>query len=121
MSIPDMLDSIERTVLRVMYQKLGRSLEPEFKVHGRDFTGAGYFVSFSFCKPNVLIPDGPVDIGINLLLNDGSVLSDVILFVKSGQIDTIEFHRLDGDWPIDILNFKVVKSEANVVDWNLPG
>lgn len=54
------------------------------------------------------------------MLNNGSVLSDVILFVKSGQIDTIEFHRLDGDWPDDIRNFKVVKSEANVVDWNLP-
>jgi hypothetical protein len=120
MPILDVLDSIERTVLRVMYRQLGLSLEPEFKVHSRDFTGAGYFASLGFCKPNVLIPDGPVDIGINLLLNDDSMQSDVILFVKSGQIDTIEFHRLDGDWPIDVLNFKVVKSEANVVDWNLP-
>lgn len=120
MPVPDMLNSIERTVLRVMYQQLGLSLEPEFKVHSRDFTGAGYFSSLSVCKPNVLFPDGPVDIGVNLLLNNGSVLTDVILFVKSGQIDTIEFHCLDGEWPDDIRNFKVVKSEANLVDWNLP-
>lgn len=117
----DMLNSIERTVLRAMYQQLGANFEPEFKVGSRKFTGYGYFVSLSFCKPNVSISDGPVDIGINLLLNNGSVLSDVMLFVKSGQVDLIEFVGLDADWPDDILNFKVVNSEANVVDWNLPG
>ncbi|MGQ3047944.1 MAG: hypothetical protein ACT6Q8_00600 [Niveispirillum sp.] len=117
----DMRNSIERTVLRVMYRQLGTNLEPEFNVDSRNFTGSGYFASLSFCKPNVSIPDGPVDIGINLLLNNGSVLSDVILFVKSGQVDLIEFVGLGTDWPDDILNFKVVNSEANVVDWNLPG
>ncbi len=64
----DMLNSMERTVLRVMYQQLGANFEPEFKVGNRNFTGSGYFASLSFCKPNVSIPDGPVDIGIKFII-----------------------------------------------------
>jgi hypothetical protein len=103
------LNELEIAILS-MYFEWKKMTIPKFDsvfVRERWFSGAGFFTDLS--KNDILKVDknGVEEIWgeVGAKLNDDSIDSGYLLYIRDGYIETIEGYTYGDDWPEDIYNF----------------
>lgn len=119
------MNSFELTALEYATQGSGRVLQSlreqiaDLAVASREFTGVGFFTSYSKLGGSTLVPCS--DFAISDVFGKSTCLEHgfgIIVFVRGGQIDTLEAFTFGEDWPDMIEPVRLSYMENELRDYD---